>query len=208
VRLAVASYPKAAVFTLRDRGHDSPFELLVSALISSRTRDEVTLPASLRLFEVARTPAQLAALPEDDLAAILDGVTFAATKARDLKAIATEIVEQYDGQVPDTFKGLIAFRGVGPKIAGLVLGLGFGQPAISVDVHVHRVVHRWGLVSSRSPDLTGLALQQVIPRDQWIEVNELLMPFGKFLCTSGAPRCLSCPLAKFCPRIGVTAKRA
>ncbi len=204
LRLAVAGYPKAALFELRDLGHGTPFEQLVAALISARTRDETTLPVSLALFARARTPEQLIALGEPELLAILRTVTFPEPKARDLLALARQIVAEHGGRVPDTAEGLTAFRGVGPKIAALTLGIGFGQPAISVDVHVHRVVNRWGYVQTRTPEQTQAALATKLPRAYWIELNERLVPFGKWICTAPAPpRCSTCPLNPMCPRVGV-----
>lgn len=204
---AIASLPKAAMFELRDRGHGSPFEMLAAALISARTRDETTLPVSLRLFARAPTPEQVAAMPPAELLGLLAGVTFAETKARDLRELSARIVVEHGGAVPDSVEGLVSFRGVGPKIAALVLGLGYGRPAISVDVHVHRIVHRWGLVAGADPPRTATALEAVVPRDRWIQVNERLVPFGKAICTAGRPRCSGCPLRPICPRIGVDRPR-
>jgi endonuclease-3 len=208
LRKAVEGLPKAAMFELRDRGHGSPFEQLVGALISARTRDETTLPACLRLFQVANTPEAMAELPEGELAGLLHGVTFAETKARDLRRIAREIVEDHGGAVPDTMEGLTAFRGVGPKIAALTLGVGFGRPAISVDIHVHRVTNRWGYVATRTPEQTMAALVERLPARYWVEINERLVPFGKAICTGGAPpRCSTCLLLSICRRVGVESSR-
>jgi endonuclease-3 len=207
LRVAVAPFPKAAMFDLRERGYDSPFEQLVGALISVRTRDETTLVACLRLFAEARTPEQLLALDDDRLVALLRGVGFREVKARDLKEIARRILDEHDGQVPDTLDGLTAFRGVGPKIAALTLATGFGQPAICVDIHVHRVTNRWGYVLTRTPEKTAEALARVLPERYWIEINERLVPFGKFICTAGRPKCSACPLRSMCRRVGVEASR-
>lgn len=204
LRRAVAGFPRAALFELRDRGHGSPFEQLVAALISARTRDETTLPVCLALFARVRTPEQMAALSEPELVELLPGVTFPEPKARDLIALAHQIVTEHGGRVPDTMAALTAFRGVGPKIAALTLGIGFGRPAISVDVHVHRVVNRWGLVQTKTPERTMLALEATLPERSWIELNERLVPFGKWICTAPAPpRCSTCLLNTMCPRVGV-----
>lgn len=207
LRLAVEGRPKAAMFDLRDRGHGSPFEQLVGALISARTRDETTLPVCLRLFEVASTPEALADLPEGELAGLLHGVAFAEAKARDLRQIARQIVDEHGGRVPDTMEGLTAFRGVGPKIAALTLGVGFDRPAISVDVHVHRVTNRWGYVATRTPEQTMAALVERLPERYWVEINERLVPFGKAICTGKAPRCSTCPLLSICRQVGVESSR-
>jgi endonuclease-3 len=207
LRTAVEPHPKAAMFDLRDRGYDSPFEQLVGALISARTRDEATMAACLRLFEEARTPEQLAGMDEGRLIGLLRGVGFPSAKARDLKEIARRIVEEHGGEVPGSIEGLTAFRGIGPKIAALTLALGFGVPAIAVDVHVHRIVNRWGYVRATTPEKTGGALLAVLPRRYWVEINERLVPFGKFVCTASRPRCSDCPLRPMCRRVGVEASR-
>ncbi|HEU5118201.1 MAG TPA: endonuclease III, partial [Isosphaeraceae bacterium] len=180
LRRAVKGLPKAAMFDLRDRGFGSPFEQLVGALISARTRDETTLPVCLRLFERARTPDQVSDMSQEELEGLLKGVAFSEPKARDIREIARRIVEEFGGKVPETLDGLMAFRGVGPKVAALTLGVAFNRPEISVDVHVHRVVNRWGYVQTRTPEQTMKALAEKLPQRYWVEINERLVPFGKF----------------------------
>lgn len=204
LRQVTAPLPKAAMFDLRDRGYGSPFEQLVSALVSARTRDETTIPVCLRLFAAARTPDAMAALPEEEIVRLLYGATFPEPKARDIRALSAAIAAA-GGAVPDTAEGLTALRGVGPKIAALTLGVGFGKPAISVDVHVHRIVNRWGYVAAPTPEKTMQALARVLPERYWIEINERLVPFGKFVCTGERPRCGPCVLRRQCRQIGVTA---
>ena len=205
LREVVAPLPKAAMFELRDRGHGTPFEQLVAALISARTRDETTTPVCLRLFAVARTPAAMAALEEPALVELLHGATFPEPKARDILALSRSIAAA--GAVPDTAEGLMALRGVGPKIAALTLGVGFEVPAISVDIHVHRIVNRWGYVAANTPERTMRALAAVLPERYWIEINERLVPFGKVICTGERPRCSACLLLRQCRQVGVTATR-
>ena len=207
LRAAVAGYPKAAMFDLRDQGYASPFEQLVGSLISARTRDETTLAVCKRLFAVARTPEQVAALDEGALAALLNGATFPEPKARDLIDLSRRIVAEHGGRVPDTLEGLMALRGVGPKIAALTLAVGYGQPAVAVDVHVHRVTNRWGYVATTTPERTMAALEQTLPRGYWIEINERLVPFGKWICTGERPKCSTCTLLSMCRRVGVTSHR-
>src|SRR3712207_3601110 len=188
LRQATAGLPKAAMFELRDRGHGSPFEQLVAALVSARTRDETTIPVCLRLFALARTPEAMAALPEERILEALHGATFPEPKALDIRALSARIAEA-GGQVPDTPEGLAALRGVGPKIAALTLGVGFGRPAVSVDIHVHRIANRWGYVAASTPERTMVALERVLPERYWVEINERLVPFGKWVCTRERPRC-------------------
>jgi endonuclease-3 len=207
LRLAVADLPKAAMFDLRDQGYGSPFEQLVGALISARTRDETTVNVCQRLFAVARTPQQVLALGEGELTRRLAGSSFAEVKARDIRDLSRRIVEEWHGQVPDRVESLTSLRGVGPKIAALTLAVGFGRPAIAVDIHVHRIVNRWGYVVASTPEKTMLALAAVLPERYWIEINERLVPFGKFICTGVRPRCSTCPLLSMCAQRGVTEHR-
>jgi endonuclease-3 len=207
LRLAVADLPKAAMFDLRDQGYGSPFEQLVGALISARTRDETTVKVCQRLFAIARTPQQVLALGEGELTRRLAGSSFAEVKARDIRELSRRIVEEWHGQVPDRLESLTLLRGVGPKIAALTLAVGFGRPAIAVDIHVHRIVNRWGYVAASTPEKTMFALAAVLPERYWIEINERLVPFGKFICTGVRPRCSTCPLFSMCAQRGVTEHR-
>lgn len=207
LRVATADLTKAAMFDLRDRGYASPFEQLVGSLISARTRDETTLTVSLRLFAVARTPAQMAALDESRITELLRGATFADVKARDIRTLSQRIMTEHQGEVPNTLEGLTAFKGVGPKIAALTLAVGFGQAAIAVDIHVHRIVNRWGYVSTSSPERTAEALSQILPQRYWVEINERLVPFGKAICTGTRPKCSTCSLLSMCAQVDVTHPR-
>jgi len=207
LRRMLADLPKAAMFDLRDRGHGTPFEQLVSSLISARTRDETSLAVSLRLFAEARTPAAVVALGEVRLLELLQGATFPEPKARDILALSRRIEEEHGGVVPDTMEGLTAFRGVGPKIAALTLGVAFGREAIAVDIHVHRIANRWGVITAPTPERSMAALEAILPRRYWIEINERLVPFGKFVCTGDRPNCSACELRPMCRQVGVTASR-
>ena len=198
-----AGLPKAAMFELRDEGYASPFEQLVASLISARTLDETSLLVCRRLFAAARTPDAMAALPESELTQLLVPATFPEPKARDILALSRAIVAE-GGRVPDTAEGLTRFRGVGPKIAALTLAVGFNIPAIAVDVHVHRVANRWGYVATATPEQTQTALQDKLPREYWIRINERLVPFGKAVCRGVRPRCPSCALRPMCAQVGVT----
>ncbi|MFO0954252.1 MAG: endonuclease III [Isosphaeraceae bacterium] len=206
LRKAVA-VPKAAMFDLRDRGYSSPFEQLVGSLISARTRDETTTEVCLRLFAEARTPEELAAMDEPRLVRLLHGASFPEPKARDLIALSKRIVGMHGGVVPDTPEGLTTFRGVGPKIVALTLAVGFGRPAIAVDIHVHRVTNRWGYVATPTPEKTAAALAANLPERYWVEINERLVPFGKAVCTGVRPKCSTCLLLSMCRQVGVGAHR-
>lgn len=202
----IAPYPKAAMFELRERGYNSLFEQLVSCVISIRTLDETTMPVSLRLFEKARTPDAMLALGREPLADLLYGSTFPGQKADTILAIAAA-AQANGGTVPENFDALTAIKGVGPKCANLALGVALGVPAISVDIHVHRVVNRWGLVQTTTPEKTLKALEAIVPENLWIDINRDLMPFGKFHCTAHLPKCSICPVAQWCQRVGVIRHR-
>lgn len=204
---AIRPFPKAAMFELRERGYDSLFEQLVSCIVSIRTLDETTIPVSLRLFAVARTPQELLKLSPERIEELLYGSQYPGQKAYTMLGIAQAAVEQYGGSLPADFEKLTALKGVGPKCANLALGVATGQAAISVDIHVHRVVNRWGYVATSTPEKTLLALEKAVPVDQWSDINRLLMPFGKHICTGTLPKCSTCPVYDFCERVGVTKHR-
>ncbi len=185
----------------------SPFRLLVACVISLRTKDEVTAEASRRLFEIAPTPDRLAKLEEERIARAIYPAGFYNTKAAQLKEIARIIRDDFNDEVPASEAELLAMPGVGRKTANLVLGLGFGIPAICVDTHVHRISNRLGMVSTKTPEQTERALMQVLPRDLWVPINDLLVTFGQNRCHPTSPRCTGCPLEDLCPRIGVTRSR-
>lgn len=185
----------------------SAFHLLVSCIISLRTKDEVTHAASRRLFRLADTPAELAERTEEEIAEAIYPAGFSTTKAGRLRRIARILIEDHGGAVPADESALLALPGVGRKTANLVLGLAFGTPAICVDTHVHRISNRLGLVATKSPEATEKALQSVLPVDLWIEINDLLVTFGQNRCHPTSPKCTGCPLDDLCPRIDVTRHR-
>jgi endonuclease-3 len=203
LRDAVAPYPPAALFALADAGCTSAFEQLLACIISIRTYDEVTLPAAQRLFGAARTPAAVGALTPAEIDALITPCTFHEPKAQQIWDIARAVARDFGGELPCDFGTLTAFHGVGPKCANLVLGIACGIPSISVDVHVHRVTNRWGYVQTRTPEQTMAALEKVLPQAYWIEINRLLVPFGKHICTGARPRCSTCPLLPMCAQVGV-----
>ena len=182
----------------------SPFRLLVACVISLRTKDEVTAEASRRLFAIGPDPERLAELEVENIAKAIYPAGFYNTKARQLKDIGRILRDEYGGEVPRQESPLLALPGVGRKTANLVLGLGFGIPAICVDTHVHRISNRLGLVKTKTPEQTERALNEVLPRDLWVPINDLLVTFGQNRCHPTSPRCTGCPLDDLCPRIGVT----
>ncbi len=207
IEQATANYPKAAMFDLYERGFTSLFEQLISCIISVRTLDETTISVSLRLFDQARTAETMLLLPHEKLVQLLYGSTFPGQKAETILGISKIAVEKYNGQLPTNFEGLTALKGVGPKCANLALGVAAKLPGISVDIHVHRVVNRWGITKTAQPEQTMVFLQNNVPQEKWIDLNRLLMPFGKHICTGTLPHCSTCPVLEYCGQVGVTKHR-
>jgi endonuclease-3 len=180
---------------------------MIACLLSVRTRDEVSVKAAPRLFAVARTPDALAELPVESILAEIRDVTFAERKATQIREIARRTRDEFGGEVPCDAGVLQSFDGIGPKCANLTLGVACGVPVISVDIHVHRVTNRWGYVRASTPEKSMVALEQVLPENYRIEINRLLVPFGKHVCTGERPKCSACPVSDMCARVGVTSSR-
>lgn len=207
IREAVRPFPKAALFELAEEGFRSPFEQLIACIISIRTLDEVTLPTARRLFALARAPLEVSRSTVAAIDECIHACTFHEAKARQIHQIARRIVEEHDGILPCEPAVLLSFHGVGQKCANLVLGIACDQPGIAVDIHVHRVTNRWGYVNTPTPEKTTAALERILPRSYWIEINRLLVPFGKHICTGRLPRCSTCPVLDRCRQVGVTTHR-
>jgi len=207
LREATRAFPKAMLFQLHDEGHTSAFEILVACLISVRTRDETSLTMARRLLAQASTPAAMAEMDVNDIDALIDKCAFHLVKAEQINTLARLIVEENDAELPCSFEVMTSFPGIGPKCANLALGIACGQPRIGVDIHVHRVTNRWGYVSGRTPEHSMAALEQCLPERYWVEINALLVPFGKNVCTPVGPKCSSCPLLDMCEQRGVESHR-
>ena len=204
---AVQPHPKAAMFELAESGYATLFEQLIACIISIRTRDEQSLPIAARLLDRARTPAEVASLAPDEIDRLISPSTFHERKAAQIHTIAQQIVEEHGGELPCDEATLLAFSGVGVKCAHLALAIGCGQPWISVDIHVHRVTNRWGYVAAPTPEKTMLVLEEKLPEKYWIEINRLLVPFGKQICTGQLPKCSTCPVLTMCRQVGVEKHR-
>src|SRR5688500_8393171 len=186
VRAAPKAFPRAAMFEVAERGYDSVFHVLVGCIISIRTLDEVSLPTSLKLFEAAPTPQKIAKLSVKQIDELIHACSFHEPKAKQIREIARRTVEEFGGTLPCDFDALMSFHGIGPKCANLALGVACGtgsSAGISVDIHVHRVTNRWGLVQTPTPQKTMAALHEVLPKKFFVETNALLVPFGKHICT-------------------------
>jgi endonuclease III len=207
VREAVRPFPQAMLFQLYAEGHTSAFEMLVACLISVRTRDEASLAMARRLFAKARTPAEMAALDINDIDALISKSAFHLVKSEQINTMARLIVEENDGELPCSFELMTSYPGIGPKCANLTLGIACGQPRIGVDIHVHRITNRWGYVRTPTPEATLAALEAKLPERYWLDINALLVPFGKNICTPVSPRCSVCPLLEMCQQRGVLSSR-
>ena len=184
-----------------------PFRILIACLLSLRTQDATTREASERLFEAADTPSAMLRIPVSRIARLIFPVGFYRTKARAIRSICRDLIDRFDGGVPDDLDLLLTLQGVGRKTANLVVTVGFGKPGICVDIHVHRISNRLGFVRTKSPDQTELALRAKLPRRHWIGYNDLLVAFGQNVCRPVSPHCTRCPVARRCRRVGVSHSR-
>jgi endonuclease-3 len=183
-----------------------PFLVLVSCMLSLRTRDRIAVAASERLFKRASTPQAVSRLSLTDLERLIHSVNFYHTKARAIKEASLRIGRDFAGKVPGTLEGLLSLPGVGRKTANLVLGLGFGVPAVCVDTHVHRISNLLGWLKTGDPFETEQALEKILERGYWIRINELLVTFGQNVCDPVRPACSACPIARYCPSRGKRVK--
>ncbi len=195
-----------ALATVAERRRD-PFRVLIACLLSLRTKDDTTGPASERLFALADSPTAMLRLSPRQIERAIFPVGFYRTKARVILGVCRDLIARYGGTVPDTIDELLTLKGVGRKTANLVVTVGFGKPGICVDVHVHRISNRWGYVRTRTPEETEMALRARLPRRYWIGYNDLLVSFGQNVCLPVSPRCSTCPVRAACPRAGVTRSR-
>jgi len=186
---------------------NDPFTVLVSCIISLRTRDEVTELASARLFTLAKFPAELLKISNAKIEKAIYPTAFYRNKTKSLKELCQVLVKEYSGKVPDKLEDLLKLKGVGRKTANLTLILGHNKPGICVDIHVHRISNRWGYVKTKSPDETEMVLREILPKRFWKSYNDLLVSFGQNLCKPVSPFCSSCPVEDQCPKIGVTRSR-
>ncbi len=189
-----------------ENGRD-PFKVLISCILSLRTKDKVTAEASHRLFNIADNPYKMLQIKENALEKTIYPVGFYKTKTKNIKSICKILTKSYNGKVPDEIDELLKFKGVGRKTANLVVTLGYNKPGICVDTHVHRISNRLGYVKTSTPDKTEFALRSKLPRKHWIVFNDLLVTFGQNLCKPVSPHCSICPIFKYCNRVGVHKSR-
>ncbi|HEU19147.1 MAG TPA: endonuclease III [Deltaproteobacteria bacterium] len=194
------------VSDLAEKDHD-PFKILISTILSLRTKDEVTETATRNLFLLASIPEEMMELSEEVIAAAIYPVGFYRNKAKTIRHVCRELVDTYDSRVPDSIEELLKLKGVGRKTANLVVTLGYGGQGICVDTHVHRISNRLGYVKTKTPDETEFALRDKLPRTYWIHYNTLLVAFGRTMCKPVSPLCSQCPVIAYCDRVGVGKSR-
>ncbi|MGC9168672.1 MAG: endonuclease III domain-containing protein [Desulfurella sp.] len=185
----------------------NPFFVLISTILSLRTKDKTTKEATQRLLSVAKTPNEMLKLTQEQIAKLIYPVGFYNVKAKNILEICKILVEKYDSKVPNSLEDLLSLPNVGRKTANLVLSKGFNIPAICVDIHVHRISNRLGIVKTKTPVQTEFELMKVLPKQYWIEYNDLLVPFGQNICMPISPFCSKCKLSFICPKIGVKSSR-
>lgn len=206
LRAAAKHWMVPMVYDLAQKG-GTPYEILVASLLSARTLDTTTLVVYPELFKRANTPQKMLTVPEAEIERIIHRVAFSGAKAKQILGLSKILIEKYNGKVPETIEELDELPGVGRKIANLTVTEAFGHPGITVDVHVHRIVNRWGYVKTKTPDETELVLREKLPSKYWIEINGLLVALGQNICRPTAPICSKCPVYEFCERVGVTKSR-
>ncbi|GMV66442.1 MAG: endonuclease III [Candidatus Hinthialibacteria bacterium] len=184
-----------------------PYRVLISCLISLRTKDEVTAEASKRLFHLADTPGRMLRVPQATIAETIFPAGFYRNKAATILEVSQTIIDKFHGNVPDNIEELLTLKGVGRKTANLVVTLGFGKPGICVDTHVHRITNRWGILAASTPDKTEQKLREILPKRYWIPINDLLVTYGRTLCKPISPLCSQCRISPFCLRVGVVHSR-
>jgi endonuclease-3 len=209
VRILRREVPKwdTPVVTLMAETYQSPFRVLISCILSLRTQDATTAKASHRLFAVADSPLAMVELTAKKIERLIYPVGFYKTKARQIREMCRTIIDRHDGKVPDELDELLTLKGVGRKTANLVVTLGYHKPGICVDTHVHRISNRWGYIKTATPEKTEVALRAKLPKQYWIEYNNLLVNFGQHLCRPISPMCSNCPVKKYCPQLGVGVRR-
>ncbi|MCK9273553.1 MAG: endonuclease III [Syntrophales bacterium] len=206
IKKAVEREEVPVIAELSEKRHD-PFRILISTLLSLRTKDEVTKAADRRLFSLASNPFEMAELSDIQIREAIYPVGFYRNKAATILHVSRELIRRFEGKVPDSIEELLTIKGVGRKTANLVVSLGYDIPAICVDTHVHRVSNRLGYVKTGSPEKTEFVLREKLPSKYWIEFNSLIIAFGKSICRPLSPFCSTCPVYYYCDRIGVAVSR-
>lgn len=198
--LKEAEQPRSDFVNLMDTFND-PYLVLISCILSLRTNDRTTYPATLRMLELGRTPEDFAKCDVKELEKAIYPVGFYANKAKQIVELSKVLVEKYNSKVPESIEEMTKFNGVGRKTANLVMSRGFNKPAICVDVHVHRIFNRLGYVKTKTPEETEFALREKLPVKHWIDINTLLVTHGQNVCKPIKPMCDKCPIQDYCKKL-------
>ena len=207
MRILGKKYPRSTTTLNTMRGKASAFEILISCLLSLRARDEVTDVVSRDLFKVANTPETIVKLPMAQLKKIIFRGGHFNTKAAALKEGSSDLIDKFDSEVPKTYDELIGIKHVGPKTANIVLAFAYGQLVLPIDIHCHRIPNRMGWIETKTPEETGKALMEILPKIYWKEFNSAFVQFGRETCLPVSPWCSECLVAKYCERVGVLKHR-
>lgn len=207
IRREIRRWPEPVVGVVAKESNRDPFLILISTVLSLRTKDKTTREAGDRLFALARTPATMLELPLKNVERAIYPVGFYRTKAKAIHQICRRLLSEHHGKVPDSIDELVRLPGVGRKTANLVVTIGYAKPGICVDIHVHRISNRWGYIHTKTPEASEQALLLKLPKQYWITYNDLLVPYGQNLCLPVSPLCSTCKLTDLCDRVGVTRSR-
>jgi endonuclease-3 len=191
----------------RNAGRYSPYQTLISCILSLQAKDEITEVISEELFKVAKTPQEMLALSDASLEKIIFSSGYYHNKAKTIKHISSELINRFNGIVPNTREELMSIKGIGPKTANIVLAFSFNKPVIPVDIHCHRIPNRIGWVKTKNPEQTEIALMEILPKKYWADFNGIFVLFGKTVCVPVSPFCSTCPIKKYCKRIDVKTSR-
>lgn len=206
IKKAIQQWEEPVVGVIARESRD-PFRILISCLLSLRTKDATTAEASQRLFRLADTPAAMLQVPRKKIEQAIYPVGFYKNKSKHIHEICQSLMRNFQGVVPRTIDELLTLKGVGRKTANLVVTVGYNKPGICVDIHVHRISNRWGYIRTKNPEETEQVLREKLPKNYWIKFNDWLVPFGQHLCRPVSPFCSQCPVSDYCDRVGVKTSR-
>ena len=192
------SMPMPVVTEIKLATNRDAYKILISTMLSLRTKDSTTRDASMRLFEKAGNPKDMLKLSEEKIAKLIYPVGFYRVKAKNILEVSKTIIDDYNGKVPDEIDELLKLRGVGRKVANLVVTEAFDKYGICVDTHVHRISNRFGYVSTKKPEQTEFALRKKLPKKYWRVYNDTLVIYGQNLCKPINPLCNQCSVSKYC----------
>ena len=207
MQILIKKYPRSTTTLNSMRGNSSPFEILISCLLSLRTRDEITDVVSRDLFKIANTPRKILKLPMAKLKKIIFKTGHFNKKAETLKSVSRELIKKFNGKIPRSYDELISIKGVGPKTANIVLAFAFGKLVLPIDIHCHRIPNRLGWIKTKTPEETEIELLKILPKKYWKDFNSAFVQFGRETCLPVSPKCSECPVNKYCKKVGIKRSR-